>query len=60
LLELHPETDAIVDLKNILDEQFGIIDCMVNHRHYGSDQLDFVIKKCQEINEQITEYERKD
>jgi hypothetical protein len=60
LLEIHPETDAIVDLKNLMLEQYEIIDCMIHSKHYGTDQLDFVIKKCQEINDQIIEYERKD
>ena len=59
LISLLPETDAVTELAEILEELFDIVDCMISDRHFGSDGLDFVIRKCGEICAQIKEHETK-
>ncbi len=57
LLHTQPETDVIIELRNLLEASFDIIDCMNNFRHYGSDSLDIVIRDCDKILMQIQEME---
>ncbi len=57
LLSTQPPTDAICELRDLLESQFDIIDCIIQNRHYGSDELDCVIGLCNEIVAQVKEFE---
>lgn len=58
LLSTQPETDVICELRELLDTQFDIIDCMNNDRHFGSDELDSIIEQCSIICAQVKELEK--
>jgi len=49
LIEKLPDTDIVREIKGLLEEQFDIIDCLGQTRHFGSDSLDWVIQKCNNI-----------
>jgi hypothetical protein len=57
LLSTQPETDAICELRDLLEAQFDIIDCIIQNRHFGSDGLDSVIEQCNSIVAQVKEFE---
>lgn len=59
LLETQPDTDVITELKQLLESQFDILDCILQDRHFGSDQLDSVINDCARICAQIKQIEEK-
>jgi hypothetical protein len=49
LLSTQPATDAVLELRDLLEAQFDIIDCILHHRHFGSDGLDSVIQECHNV-----------
>ncbi len=55
LIEILPETDAVVKMRQLLEYQYDILDCLINHRHFGSDALDLIIQDCQTIIKHIHE-----
>lgn len=59
LITTQPETDAILELRDLLEYQYDIIDCVLNHRHFGSDGLDYVIHDCHKVLNQVREMEGK-
>ena len=59
LLQTQPETDVVVEMRNLLDAAFDIIDCISNCRHFGSDNLDMIIRDSDKILMQIQELETK-
>jgi len=58
LLDTQPDTDAIVEMRDLLESQFDIIDCLLNNRHFGSDGLDVVIQDCNNVLAQVKEMEQ--
>jgi len=58
LLHTQPDTDAICELRSILEAQFDIIDCVLQNRHYGSDGLDDIIQNCKNVLNQVKEMEQ--
>lgn len=59
MLHILPKTDAMMELREIIEYQYDIINCIIHQRHFGSDNLDEVIKTCSQIIEQIQEMEEK-
>ena len=59
LLSTQPETDAIMELRELLEYQFDILDCIIQDRHFGSDGLDAVIEQCNEIINQVEGFNKK-
>ncbi len=49
LLSTQPETDTVLEMKELLEYQFDILDCIIQDRHFGSDGLDVVIEQCNNI-----------
>lgn len=60
LISTQPETDVICELRDILELQFDVLDCIIHSRHYGSDGLDDIIEKCNSVVTQVKEFEDKD
>lgn len=59
LLSTQPESDIILEAQSLMESQFDILHCMVNHRHYGSDGLDSIIHDCTTVVEQVEELRKK-
>ncbi len=59
LLSTQPPTDAVCELRGLLESQFDIISCTIHNRHFGSDELDAVIEQCEEVCLQVKEFEEK-
>jgi hypothetical protein len=57
LISTQPETDAMVELRELLEYQFDILDCIMHSRHFGSDSLDAVIEDCNKVLNQVKEHE---
>ena len=49
LLEVLPETDATIKMRELLEYQFDVLSCLINDRHFGSDGLDAIIQDCHTI-----------
>ncbi len=60
LISTQPETDVICELRDILESQFDILECVIQSRHYGSDGLDHIIEKCNAVVTQVREFEEKE
>jgi len=59
MIHLLPSTDTIIDLKEVIECQYDILNCIINQQHYGSRNLDSIIKTCGNIIEQIQEMEER-
>lgn len=59
LLSTQPPTDAICELRDLLEAQYDILDDIIHNRHFGSDGLDSVIEECNNIVNQVREFEEK-
>ena len=59
LISTQPETDAVLELRDLLEAQYDIIDCILHHRHFGSDGLDSIIEQCHTVLNQVREFEEK-
>ncbi len=59
LISTLPDTDTVSELRDLLEYQFDVIDCIIHERHYGSDALDSIIEMCQSILKQVKEFEEK-
>ena len=59
LVHIQTKTDAIVELQELLEAQWDIVDCIIHSRHFGSDGLDDVIRQCETVVEQVREFEEK-
>ncbi len=59
LLTTQPETDANIELRELLEYQFDILDCVMNARHFGSDSLDVVIADCHKVLAQVQEHQER-
>ncbi len=59
LISTQPETDAMLELRDLLEAQFDVIDCTVHSRHFGSDSLDSLIQQCHNVVNQVKEFEGK-
>ncbi len=57
LLATLPDTDIIKELREINEDQFDILQCIIHNRHYGSDDLDNIIQDCQTVISQAKELE---
>jgi len=58
LLGVMPETDQVLEMRTLLEDQFEIIECLTQSRHFGSDALDHVIQDCHNVLEQISEFKK--
>lgn len=59
LLSTQPDTDTVVELKEITESMFDILSCIISSRHYGSDQLDEIIDTCKNISSQVKKLDEK-
>lgn len=59
LLTTQPPTDAICELRDLLEAQFDVIDCTIHDRHFGSDSLDSLIEQCHCVINQVKEFGEK-
>lgn len=59
LLSTQPETDAICELRDLLEAQFDVLDAMMHNRHFGSDSLDAVIEECNCVINQVGEFKKR-
>ena len=59
LLSTQPETDTMCEMRDLLEAQFDILDCVTHNRHFGSDNLDSVIEQCNCVVNQVKEFEEK-
>jgi len=58
MLNMMPETDAILDLRENMQDLFDIVECLIQARHFGSDQLDCIIQECDKVVEQIDQIKK--
>jgi len=56
LLSTQPETDVILEIASLLDDQFDILQDLIENRHHGSDALDITIRTCQKTIERVDEF----
>ncbi len=59
LLSTQPSSDAVCELRELLEAQFDIVNCVIQDRHYGSDELDSVIEFCHDVANQVKLFEEK-
>ena len=59
LLSTQPDTDAICELRELLEYLFDVLDCTIHNRHFGSDGLDVIIEQCEHVCNQVKEFEEK-
>lgn len=57
LLSTMPDTDSILELRALLEDQSEIIKCLIHQRHFGSDALDEVILDCNNVIQQVKQLE---
>jgi hypothetical protein len=59
LLSLQPDTDACLEMRELLEAQYDIVSSLIHGRHYGSDGLDEVIHHSNNVLAQVKEFEEK-
>lgn len=57
LIGTLPQNDAVSEMHDLLIDQFDILKCCLDGRHFGSDQLDGAVSQCVAIIEQVKQIE---
>jgi len=53
MMDILPETDLILELSNILEIQRTLMECIVQKKHFGDDNITSFINYCDELKWQI-------
>ena len=53
MMDILPETDLMMELANILEIQRSLMECMIQRKHFGDDNLASFINYCDELKWQI-------
>lgn len=53
MMEIFPETDLIIELSNILEIQRSIMECIIQRKHFGDDNIISFVNYCDELKWQI-------
>jgi len=57
LTTVMPQTDAVIELQELIDHQFNIIVHILQNQHYGSERLNEIIDQTRKIVEQVKTFE---